>query len=426
MNFAQALTIAKQQHKPFELISSLIASKYPTTLSAVRLFDNATFQQKQPKGYSLIKRPNKKLGFVYYVRYYHDGKMLPTKWNTRTNVLEEAERFAVQNRVRLVELYLRSRDVKMYTLLEGFYNSTSSEYLVSGNEKILERSRKDYQRAILNCFIPFLKKKNIKHFSEITPHVLNVFQDQLLAGGVKPQTVNNYYKAAKKIFKYLVRNGMIKEDPTKNVKNLPVHQSDLEVRGCHNLECLQGVFDKKWKNEVSYLLCLLIYSTGMRNTEITQLTMGDIITTGGCRFIDIKKSKTESGIRKVPLHNFVYQKLALYASRKKTTGQVFADQNIRVFAKANEELGRRLKMSKEDLEKENITFYSGRHFWKTLMNSEGLGEDIEEIFMGHKVSANVAKLYNHRDKQGNKRLIKKTKQVFNILDKFIFNSKGVG
>ena len=424
MNIVEAISAIKQNQEPHEFITKLIATEYPTILRAVRLVDNANMQPKrQPKGYNLVKRENKRLGHVYYVRYSHNGKMLPTKWNTYTNVLEQAERFAAENRIRLVEQYLRSRDVKMYTLLEAFYGSTSNEYLVSGNEKISERSRKDYQAAITNRFIPFLKKKNIKHFDEITPHLLSDFQDLMLADGIKPQTANNNFKATKKVFKYLFKKAIIKDDPFKHIKYIPVHQSDLEARGCYNLERLQGVFKRKWKDELSYILCLIIYSTGMRNIEIKQFTMADILLIKGCRFIDIKKSKTQSGIRLVPLHKFVFEKLSFYASKKGKTEQVFGSTKNRAFIKANDELARRLKVSEDEVKRENITFYSGRHFWKTLMNSEGLGEDIEEIFMGHSVSGNVAKLYNHKDKQGTKRLTKKAKQVFAILDKCLFSSK---
>jgi integrase len=83
------------------------------------------------------------------------------------------------------------------------------------------------------------------------------------------------------------------------------------------------------------------------------------------------------------------------------------------------ELAEYMGYTPERVKEENIKFYSGRHFWKTLMDSEGLG-DIEEYFMGHKVSGNVAKTYNHKDKQGKKKLIEKTRKVFGILDKKIF------
>ena len=86
---------------------------------------------------------------------------------------------------------------------------------------------------------------------------------------------------------------------------------------------------------------------------------------------------------------------------------------------ANLELTGFTKYPPEKLLQENITFYSGRHFWKTLMDSENLG-DIEEYFMGHKTSGDVAKRYNHKDKQGKKKLLERAKRVFQILDRFIF------
>jgi integrase len=125
----------------------------------------------------------------------------------------------------------------------------------------------------------------------------------------------------------------------------------------------------------------------------------------------------------VPLHELVYRKLKAWEARNKKTTQspLFDFRSANVFKDAASCLRQQLCVSEEEAEAENITFYSGRHFWKTLMNAGGLGEDIEEIFMGHKVTSNVAKLYNHRDKQGKKMMIKKAKQVFTILDRRIFS-----
>jgi integrase len=130
-------------------------------------------------------------------------------------------------------------------------------------------------------------------------------------------------------------------------------------------------------------------------------------------------------VRLVPLHEAVYGKLTAWAARNKKNSHslLFDYRSAAPFCRANEELARRLKAGAEELAREHITFYSGRHFWKTLMNAEGLGEDVEEIFMGHKVSSNVAKLYNHRDKQGKHLMVKKAKQVFSILDRRLFNIK---
>ena len=423
MNFQEAFTAIKNEQGSLSItdLRSFIASEFPKTVKALKIIDYDCVQNKRRKGYNLVKIENKKLGHVYYVRYSYQGKMLPTKFNTHTNVIEEAERFALQNKARLVEQYVCSHDEKMYVILEKFYEA-NSDYLLceeKRNQKISERIRKEYHAVIKNRFVPFLKKKNINNFNEITAHILGDFQDILLAEKIKPQSANNIFKAVKRVFKYLLRKGLVKENPCEFVHYIPVHKEDQLARGCHEVERLKGVFDRKWKDDLSYMLCLLIYTTGMRNSEIIKLTKENIVRTGGIYFIDIKESKTPSGIRQVPLHDFTYKKLSDYCRLK---GALFGGCRPEIFSKANEELAKKLKADDEELKRENITFYSGRHFWKTMMSAGGLGEDIEEIFMGHMVSSNAAKLYNHKDKQGKGRILKKARQVFKILDQYIFGS----
>jgi integrase len=141
------------------------------------------------------------------------------------------------------------------------------------------------------------------------------------------------------------------------------------------------------------------------------------------------ESKTENGIRIVPLHNFVYSKIAEYIIEKKKSQEnyIFSKTGKTLkshfYTNANYELGRRLKIEKDQIDKDHITFYSGRHFFKTLMNDGELGDDIEEIFMGHRVSKDVAKSYNHRDKQGKEKILSKTKKMFKILDEKLFKEK---
>jgi integrase len=149
----------------------------------------------------------------------------------------------------------------------------------------------------------------------------------------------------------------------------------------------------------------------------------DIITIKNCRFIDIKESKTENGIRLVPLHDFVYEKIAAWIEKNGIADDApLFPVKPYAFTKAYLLLGKKLGFDRASLEAQNITFYSGRHYWKTLMNADGLG-DIEEYFMGHKVSKDVSERYNHRDKQGQKRLLAKARETFKILDKTLFKSR---
>jgi integrase len=418
----------QQQHKDINSMKVLIAGKYPNTIIALHLIDNEYSTPKRRKGFSLIKIESKKHGFLYYARFSHNGKMLPTKWNTHTNDPEAAAEFARENKDRLVEGYLQRKDRRMYTMLLSFYEkkpeTDSGETGDIYSIRISERARREYQSIMTNKFIPFLKLEKITCFEQLTAISLHKFQDHLLAKKIKPQTVNNNVNAIRKVLASLTRKGIIQDNPGTKIKGIPVKYEDKKARGCYDLNKLNGVFNKKWKDDTSQLLCMLIYTTGMRNIEIKRMKFEDIDNIEGCYFIHIKNSKTRSGIRMVPLHNLVFQKLKAWLVKNKKTPQslLFDFHSADVFGDAAAALRDQLGVSEEEAAAENITFYSGRHFWKTLMSAEGLGEDIEEIFMGHKVSHNVAKLYNHRDKQGKEMMAKKARQVFSILDRCIFSS----
>jgi integrase len=405
-----------------------IEAKYPKQLRELKKFSSRFSEPKKPKGYNLTKVPNKKLGFVYYVRYIVSGKLVFSRWTTRTSDREAADRFAKENRERILKKYYAKKEnkkpVALYYMLKNYY-SENSHYLqidARRGRTISDTSRMAYHNFIVRQFMPYLKKNKISGIEQIDTPFLARFQNYLLTKN-KPQTIGHYISYISLIFDHLLIEGSIKFNPCESLTTLKVRSENCEIRGCYEVNLLYGVFNKRWKDEYSYLLCLMIYTTGMRNSEIEKIQLKDIILIGNYRFIDIPKSKTKNGIRIVPLHEFAYKKITRYMNTKSGEDYIFTKKgehiDSRVYSRANLELAKFTGYSAERLGKENITFYSGRHFWKTLMNSEDLG-DIEEYFMGHKISGDVAKRYNHKDKQGKKKLLEKAKKVFYILDKRIF------
>jgi len=406
-------------------------------MSALQIIQSYNLQidSWKPRKFYLNKIPNKKLGFVYYVRYLDNGIAVPSHWSTGTNDLKEAERFAFENRERLLKQYYDRDKVKkpygeMFSILKTYYTKNSEYLKIDKNrgKSISDKSRSAYYNFITKQFIPYLKRKGIYRFEQIDTPFLANFQDYLLAGkkgmGVKPQTIKIYLWTVSNIFNHLIIKGHLGSNPCKSLVKLKFQ--DEAVRGCYEITKLKGVFNKTWKNQFYYLLCMVIYTTGMRNSEIERMRVKDLILIDKVHFIDIPESKTLNGIRIVPLHDFAYKKIMAYVKKteKQENDLIFKNEGrVKIMSKtyenANLELASFTKYTPEKILKENITFYSGRHFWKTLMNSEKLG-DIEEYFMGHKVSRNVAKRYNHKDKQGKNKLIERAKKVLAILDKYIF------
>ena len=427
------MNLAQTEIDPDEFILLLkqrISLKYPQTLKVFRLVDIDLTENNTCKGFYLVKRPHKKHGFLFYVRYIHNGKTLPSMWNTHTNSRKLAELFAKNNRERLVEEYLAKTDCCLFTILETYYK-TGSKFLIGDqtiNGGLCEKLRRHYLNFIVKRFIPFLKSQKVYTFAAVTPAVIARLQSALLKDGVKPQTINNYMSSIKRIYKNLIRTGEIKENVFKNVSALTAFRDNIKIRGCHDLEKLNGVFNDEWAEDKRlYLLCLLIYSTGLRNSEIEKLKVSDILKIDDCCFLNVRESKTCNGVRIAPLHNFPHKKLTDYIGEKGLTDDnfIFKKKNTQkicsdLYKNANLLLAKKLNLDEAYLNNNHITFYSGRHFWKTLMNSEELGVEIEELFMGHSVSGDVAKRYNHRDKIGKEKLLEKTRKVFAILNDKLF------
>jgi integrase len=425
IGLSEAIALINARGINYLYLRAYIAGEFPNMSKALRLIDSDNTRVRLPKGYNLLKREHKALGFVYYVRYYHDKRMLPSKWCTHTNDYDEACEFAVKRRKKLIAKYLDENGNEVDKFFKGYYDKQSAVYKVEAarNGELSEARRRISNLFMRNKFVPFLKLNGIKKFEGITVSVLDDLQDKLLTDGIKPQTINGNIGMISKAFKYLVRKGKVKANPCLSLPALPVKPGDRKSHGCHEVIKMKGVFDKEWEDKLSYILNLIIYTTDMRNSEIRRIRKGDIVERNGARFIDLKESKTGNGIRLTPLHPFVYGRLMDYAKGKKASDAIFGEITPYRFTLAYKELARRLGVSAEELKKNNITYYSGRHFWKTLMNSEGLGEGIEEVFMGHSVSNDVSKLYNHREAAGMERVANKAFEVFRILDSKLFAIK---
>jgi integrase len=395
---------------------------YPEAVQTLLTLDKQIAPLRKAKYYYLSKVPNAKLGFVYYVRYLEDGKLVPSRWSTYTNSLELAEKFAEESRERILSGYheRRSAQENFYDRIEQYYETNSNflkDDLLMGRT-LCEHNRKRALYDARNDFAPFLRKNGVQSFSDVTPAVLVKFQKFLRAKGLAPKTVNQRMGTLSAMFKQFVLLELAPSNPFKGITRLKVTDDTVNARGCHDIEKTLGVFDERWDNPTEFLLCLLIYSTGMRNSEIRNATVGDVFLRDGLRFLDIKRSKTRNGERIVPLHPFVCSKLDLDRPPDAPLVPNLIDPGKR-FITANRTLGYKLGMLPEQLAEEHITFYSGRHFYKTMLNDGGLG-DAEEYFMGHKTSSDVSRTYNHRDRQGQKKIVEVTAKVLEILDRRLF------
>jgi integrase len=429
---------SKSKDVLIEESSAFAERNYPIIMERIRRYDKlvlAELEPKKAKDFYLSKQKSKKLGFVYIVRYRDSkGNILPSHWSTKTNIRDKAEKFAIENRETLLkDYYNHNEGDSLYQFLADYYlpgNEAFNCDVLRGDRKpIIEKIKKHYYNFITKVFIPFMKEEQKKRsLKEITTLDITLFQNHLLEGKkpLKGQTINNMMAGLKPVFAHLLKYGKISNNPF-SVKLALKRES--ESTGVYELPKLKGFFSDWWEDKLSYILNLIIYFCGLRNEETNSLKVSDITNTFDgitfdnyfLRVCESITGKTENAKRVIPLHPFVHQKLMEYIQEnKKENDFIFDDDLGKDFSKANILLGAKLGYSEQQLEKENIRYYSGRHFWKTAMYSGGLGEDVEELFMGHRVSQDVKRIYTHKNKIGQENLNKKIKLMFEIIDTTFF------
>jgi integrase len=389
-------------------------------------------EEKKVKDYYLSRQKSKKLGFVYVVRYRDsDGKIIPSHWSTGTNNFRLAEQFAIENREKLLnDYYKKNEGDNLFKFLADYYSLENEAYqldVMRGDRKpIREDVRKQYFNFINKVFIPFMKEERGKKSLKDMEAIDITFLQNTLLETMKGQTVNNNLASIKPVFNHLFRYGKIQVNPFASKLSLKRKSEDT---GVYELPELKGIFLKNWNDDISYILDLIIYTCGLRNEETNSLKVSDITNSfNGImfenHFLNVCESidgKTKNAKRVIPLHPFTYQKLFEYIQKNnKGENDFIFDVKTEDFSRASIVLGNILGYSEKELEEKNIRYYSGRHFFKTMLNAGGLGEDIEELFMGHKTSLDVKKNYNHRDKIGQENLSKKINIMFEIMDKTLF------
>ncbi|TYC53386.1 hypothetical protein ETQ85_21870 [Zoogloea oleivorans] len=124
--------------------------------------------------------------------------------------------------------------------------------------------------------------------------------------------------------------------------------------------------------------------TGMRINEIGDLKKSDIAFDDKVRFIDIKKSKTTSGVRKIPVHSSINNLLDHLCKSKSDDDYLFDISRdakrptgaiVNRFSKLKSGLGFGA----------DITFHSIRHSVDTQMIRAGIDSKIVSQIMGHKL-----------------------------------------
>jgi len=341
-----------------------------------------------------------------------------------------------------------------YKMLWDYYQE-GSKYLqddtANGGRALTPDQRQKYTGFLDTYLIPYLRQKNVSSVKDITRSIYSEFKTYLQMEAVSPKTgkklttftINTLLSGFVRILKYHERKGVITQLPygmkDAHIKKTKEDRAKRKTPGILPDNYLAGILDDKMffggnPNEppdmLLFMLSAIGLTCGMRNSEIGKLKRNDIkyIKSENAYYLSVFNSKTDffnSGndeYRKIPLHPFIVGMLKGHIqSRKIEKGDfLFFEEpksKDKIYGKAVMELYRRIKVREtlqetgnliealqatndKELEREmkekNITFYSLRHTFQTLLATKYKDQLLLiDYFMGHKPQQKMLGNYLH-------------------------------
>ncbi len=169
----------------------------------------------------------------------------------------------------------------------------------------------------LGQFLDYCATVNeVTDFPDVTSKMVREWMVIEMSKGRKATTTRRKLSVLRTLFKYLMREGRLAEDPTETIilpkigRRLPVFVPDYQMDEILDSEDLQGGFPEVRDR----LVLLMAYCTGMRRSELVGLKIRDIDFAGKSLVITGKGNKQ----RLIPLANELIADMQVYLeSRKK-------------------------------------------------------------------------------------------------------------
>lgn len=156
--------------------------------------------------------------------------------------------------------------------------------------------------------------KEVKDFPDITSKIIREWIVILMSKGHKATTTRRKLSVLRTLFKYLMREGRLSEDPTETIllpktgRRLPVFVPDYQMDELLDSDEFQGGF----RELRDRLVLLTAYYTGMRRSELVGLKVRDIDFAGKSMVITGKGNKQ----RLLPLANELLEDMQCYLEER--------------------------------------------------------------------------------------------------------------
>ena len=134
---------------------------------------------------------------------------------------------------------------------------------------------RSYQRD-LEHFSVHLQDKNLSRWAELKTHHIRTYASQIFIEGLGAKSIQRRLSAIRSFMNYLLREGMIKNNPAEGVKT---PKAPKKLPGVLDIQQISQLLDIQETDPLSLrdkAIMELIYSSGLRLSEIVRLNPIDL------------------------------------------------------------------------------------------------------------------------------------------------------
>lgn len=148
-------------------------------------------------------------------------------------------------------------------------------YSLKNEYKKSENTVAAYRRDIKELH-EYLRGRGLSDISELTNADVVAFLMNLKDGGRSGATIKRKMASLRSYADFLRREGVITEDPCENIKAPRVEERAVEYLTVEEVEGLLAIPDDSIKGMRDRAILELMYSTGIRVTELTELKLSEV------------------------------------------------------------------------------------------------------------------------------------------------------
>lgn len=152
-----------------------------------------------------------------------------------------------------------------------------SEYLsyLEREKHMSDNSVEAYKRDIIN-FGNFLNDRGILRADEVSNADVVSYMLGLKKAGKSASTANRKLSSIRAYFSFLQKKGLVKLNPTNNIKSPRIEHKDIEFLSLEEVDRLLSLPDESPKGIRDRAILELMYATGIRARELVEANVSDL------------------------------------------------------------------------------------------------------------------------------------------------------